>query len=194
MMVDEADIDLVGGASAQSGSRGIKRPAESLSPMPQRPSKRKAGPLSRDICIKRPFSPIPSPCPSPNMQPVIGELVNRPDSPLPGPPLPPQMDKEDEPGPLIIAESENDNEIPWVNGRTNNNSTDVLEPFPSGPTTAAEEENPRVAPPEAPARVLVNGDVKGLIGDGHFGWKFASKTKQLRDLFLFFSVPHRSRS
>lgn len=59
MMVDEADIDLVAGGSGQTG-RGIKRPAEALSPTPQRPSKRKAGPLSRDIVLRRPFSPAPS--------------------------------------------------------------------------------------------------------------------------------------
>lgn len=124
MMVDEADIDLVGGNATQSGSRGIKRPAESPSPSPLRPSKRKAGPLSRDVCIRRPFSPVSSPNASnvalaSNISnqslPSLVDLQTRPDSPLPGAcssvlysPSTASIDIEEESGSLVIAEYDTD--------------------------------------------------------------------------------------
>lgn len=77
-MVDEADIDLVGGGSAQ-GARGVKRPAESPSPSPSRPSKRKAGPLPRDVFVRRPSIASPSPTPPSSSTPVV------PPSPQPTP-------------------------------------------------------------------------------------------------------------
>lgn len=74
-MVDEADIDLVGGSTGQSGAssggstttrQATKRP--STEPMsPRLPNKRKPGPLPKDTVARRPISSI-----SP-----------RPDSPLP---------------------------------------------------------------------------------------------------------------
>ncbi|EFX73352.1 hypothetical protein DAPPUDRAFT_188894 [Daphnia pulex] len=83
MMVDEADIDLVGGSSSQSGGRGAKRPSESPNPIPFRPSKRKAGPLPRDLYIRRPFSPLSSASPSPPPSPIpmlLGDMEIRPDT------------------------------------------------------------------------------------------------------------------
>lgn len=171
--MDEADIDLVGGGSTQSGSRGIKRPAESPSPAPPRPSKRKAGPLSRDICVRRPFSPslstppsspLPpsspsSPVPSP---PVVAELPTRPDSPVPG--ATPSVlysspaasaDSEDESGPLVIAEFDVDTPaepIPsLVNGKT-----------PSAPMDKAPETAPSSVPPavQTPA---VDGESNSVV-------------------------------
>lgn len=122
--MDEADIDLVGGNATQSGSRGIKRPAESPSPSPLRPSKRKAGPLSRDVCIRRPFSPVSSPNASnvalaSNISnqslPSLVDLQTRPDSPLPGAcssvlysPSTASIDIEEESGSLVIAEYDTD--------------------------------------------------------------------------------------
>lgn len=124
MMVDEADIDLVGGSATQSGGRGIKRPAESPSPSPLRPSKRKAGPLSRDVCIRRPFSPVSSsnasnvPLGSNTSNqsiPSLLDLQTRPDSPLPGAcssvlysPSTASIDSEEESGSLVIAEYDTD--------------------------------------------------------------------------------------
>ncbi|XP_076324016.1 integrator complex subunit 6-like [Tachypleus tridentatus] len=55
MMVDEADIDLVGGGSPQA--RGIKRLTDGVLGAPK--PKRKPGPLPKDFCFKRPKSPSP---------------------------------------------------------------------------------------------------------------------------------------
>lgn len=59
MMVDEADIDLVGGSSP---SRGQKRISVESPPGSPRPHKRKPGPLPPDLPIRRPVTPpvIPS--------------------------------------------------------------------------------------------------------------------------------------
>lgn len=172
MMVDEADIDLVGGAT-QSGARGMKRPSgidrpDSMNPTPQK--RRKAGPLSRDIYIKRPFSPVPSPSSSPVPPPIAApttELISRPDSPLPpGSPIPTgspvvvgsieDKEKEDDSGPLIIAESDSDSENAPVNGRVN------LPESPSAPVPIAEEDIIS-ADILQQLKPLVNGDVKGEI-------------------------------
>ncbi|BES92737.1 integrator complex subunit [Nesidiocoris tenuis] len=53
MMVDEADIDLVGGPS--SLGRGQKRTLDGTNP--SRPNKRKPGPIPRDVTIQRPLTP-----------------------------------------------------------------------------------------------------------------------------------------
>lgn len=60
MMVDEADVDLVGAGSGSSSPRsGSKRALDSG------PARRKPGPLPRHICASpRPRSPSPAP-PSP---------------------------------------------------------------------------------------------------------------------------------
>ncbi|XP_022238341.1 integrator complex subunit 6-like [Limulus polyphemus] len=55
MMVDEADIDLVGGGSPQA--RGIKRLTDGLLGAPK--PKRKPGPLPKDFPVRRPKSPSP---------------------------------------------------------------------------------------------------------------------------------------
>nr|CAG4641352.1 EOG090X0IT3 [Eulimnadia texana] len=68
MMVDEADIDLVGGSAGHGGGRSAKRAAEASNAVAQRPSKRKPGPLSRDITLRRSPSPAPRP-PSPSLFP-----------------------------------------------------------------------------------------------------------------------------
>jgi integrator complex subunit 6 len=114
MMVDEADIDLVGGSSSQTGGRGAKRPAESPNPIPFRPSKRKAGPLPRDLYIRRPFSPLTSTSPSPPPSPMpmlLGDMEIRPDSPLPSvhspifpSPIIGRVDSEDESDSLVIED------------------------------------------------------------------------------------------
>lgn len=59
MMVDEADIDLVGGGTGSHG-KGSKRSAESL-PSSPRPNKRKPGPIPKDVLVKRPTTPPPLP-------------------------------------------------------------------------------------------------------------------------------------
>lgn len=125
--MDEADIDLVGGSSSQSSGRGVKRPAESPNPIPLRPSKRKAGPLPRDLCVRRPFSPMPSSSPSSpsSATPItslLAELPVRPDSPIPSvtsPTFSPSIgrDSEEESGSLVIADyDDTPDETSFLNG------------------------------------------------------------------------------
>lgn len=59
MMVDEADIDLVGGGSSGGNSpmRGQKRMLDS--PIGSPKAKRKPGPLPKDFPVWRPQSPSP---------------------------------------------------------------------------------------------------------------------------------------
>ena len=181
MMVDEADIDLVGGGnSTQSGSRGIKRPAESPSPSPSRPSKRKVGPLSRDICIRRPFSPASSPPLSqspPPHSPIVGESQTRPDSPLPESNSPVIfhstviIQDEEEHRPLVIAEYDSaiPNELsPQVNGRTESSLHEQYPiPFDNGLSIASDFDSNRTSPEESLSAIslltsrLVNGDSRG---------------------------------
>ncbi|RWS30395.1 integrator complex subunit 6-like protein [Leptotrombidium deliense] len=65
MMVDEADIDLVGGG--QSPLRSQKRILESPTPISK--FKRRPGPIPKDFLIQRPYSPNSSPCSSPMHSP-----------------------------------------------------------------------------------------------------------------------------
>ncbi|XP_046651323.1 integrator complex subunit 6-like isoform X2 [Daphnia pulicaria] len=112
MMVDAADIDLVGGSSSQSGGHGAKRPSESPNPIPVRPSKRKAGPLPRDFFFQRPFLPLSLASPSPQPSPIpmlLGDMEIRPDSPLPNvnspmfsSPTVGRVDSEDESDSLLV--------------------------------------------------------------------------------------------
>lgn len=59
MMVDEADVDMVGAGSGSSSPRaGSKRALDSG------PTRRKPGPLPRHVCASpRPRSPSPAPLP-----------------------------------------------------------------------------------------------------------------------------------
>ncbi len=185
MMVDEADIDLVGGSSSQSGGRGVKRPAESPNPIPLRPSKRKAGPLPRDLCVRRPFSPMPpsSPSQSPPASTaplLIGDLQVRPDSHLPGvtSPIFPSpsigsVDSEDESDSLVIADYIVDppSETSLLNGTSKCNPGDETTPcdqqtVSSIPLQVLPENEPETSsetivsvPP--PSNRLVNGETKG---------------------------------
>lgn len=182
MMVDEADIDLVGGGNSTQSGRGIKRPAESPSPTPSRPSKRKVGPLSRDICIKRPFTPVSSPAasPSPPIQPLIGEFQTaRPDSPVPELNSPIQLNPvvipdEDVDRPLVIADYDAVIPVqlsPQVNGR--NCPTENAHPehhpiaLDSDLPVVGETDNIRTSPEESLSAIslltsrLVNGDARG---------------------------------
>ncbi|XP_063616848.1 integrator complex subunit 6 isoform X1 [Cydia splendana] len=80
MMVDEADIDGLGGVrgSGGGGGAGGKRGAE---PPRAAPPKRKAGPLPHDFTARRPSEPALSPC-SPRPEPSPSP------SPSPSPPAP----------------------------------------------------------------------------------------------------------
>ncbi|KAF2899520.1 hypothetical protein ILUMI_06655 [Ignelater luminosus] len=63
MMVDEADIDLVGSGSPGT-NRSNKRAAPSLDTVSRLPNKRKPGPIPKDLIVRRPSatsSPIGSP-------------------------------------------------------------------------------------------------------------------------------------
>ncbi|XP_057380778.1 integrator complex subunit 6-like [Daphnia carinata] len=189
MMVDEADIDLVGGSASQTSGRGTKRPAESPNPIPFRPSKRKAGPLPRDLCVRRPFTPLssastsPSPPPSP-IPSLPGDVQIRPDSHLPGvnspvfpSPTIDHFDSEDESHSLVIAECNIDAppETSLVNGLTKTTST--LEDVPPcelqiiiSPSLQALHNNGAIVTPEtlvpaSAANHFVNGDVKDLYAN-----------------------------
>lgn len=71
MMVDEADIDMVGSASSNSKTGSLKRvtpPSDSGGPPTPRPppNKRKPGPIPRDVIVRRPsYSPVNTPPSSP---------------------------------------------------------------------------------------------------------------------------------
>jgi integrator complex subunit 6 len=91
MMVDEADIDPVGGGSGTHGSTsghrsGTKRNASQMDPSsPRLPSKRKPGPIPRHVVVRRPTSPSPpsSPLHSPNSSPSPSPVWFSPDPPPP---------------------------------------------------------------------------------------------------------------
>ncbi|XP_067008212.1 integrator complex subunit 6 isoform X2 [Anabrus simplex] len=65
MMVDEADIEIVGGSSGGHSGSGshrssLKRSASSSDlSSPRHPSKRKPGPIPKDTVVRRPSSPLP---------------------------------------------------------------------------------------------------------------------------------------
>jgi hypothetical protein len=88
MMVDEADIDPVGGGSGTHGSTsghrsGTKRNASQMDPSsPRLPIKRKPGPIPRHVIVRRPTYPSPpsSPLHSPSSSPSPNTL-------WPSPPL-----------------------------------------------------------------------------------------------------------
>lgn len=87
MMVDEADIDIVG-ATSSATKGGLKRPlpaSESGSPAALRPTpnKRKPGPIPREMTFKRPTSPASSTASSPASSPnPYIEEVKEPPSPV----------------------------------------------------------------------------------------------------------------
>lgn len=180
-MVDEADIDLVGGSSSQTGGRGAKRPSESPSPIPFRPSKRKAGPLPRDLYIRRPFSPLSSASPSPPPSPIpmlLGDMEIRPDSPLPSvnspifsSPTIGRVDSEDESDSLVIADYSIDPpaETSLLNGTSKctlieDTPTDHQIVTPS-PLQILTENGTTMSPDTLTSTMtnhLVNGDIKGI--------------------------------
>lgn len=90
MMVDEADVDLMGaGGGASGGGRGSKRPAEAQATT-GRPNKRRRGPLPHDFTLQRVRrSPSSTPCTSPASTPPSSPCpspapsLSPPDSPLP---------------------------------------------------------------------------------------------------------------
>lgn len=187
MMVDEADIDLVAGSSSQSSSRGVKRPAESPNPIPMRPSKRKAGPLPRDLCIKRPFSPF---CPSsptlagPETLPT-GDTSTKshtlpPNNILPVFPTPSVshtnsvLDSDDEFGPLVIANNEDTlpSDVVVSNGTFNSLSDEACQQLPEISTSLTTSFNSSTEVTIEPSistspsvNQFLNGDVKGKSTD-----------------------------
>ncbi|PNF33141.1 Integrator complex subunit 6-A [Cryptotermes secundus] len=91
MMVDEADMDPVGGGSGTHGTTnshrsGTKRGASQMDPSsPRLPNKRKPGPIPRHVVVRRPTSPSPRPSPlaSPNSSPCSSPVWFSPDPPPP---------------------------------------------------------------------------------------------------------------
>lgn len=89
MMVDEADIDLVGGAgTTTNGAQSTKkRPASTELNGSRLPNKRKPGPLPRELVVRKPsmdMSPPSSPAPAPYLWPPQQGAEY-----LPGPETPP---------------------------------------------------------------------------------------------------------
>ncbi|XP_059483947.1 integrator complex subunit 6-B [Neocloeon triangulifer] len=86
MMVDEADMDLPGAGGGGGGAR--KRAASESSPAASPRAKgRKPGPIPRDVLVRRPSTPTPSPPASPTLAPSIPfdftpSLVAAPVSPV----------------------------------------------------------------------------------------------------------------
>lgn len=60
MMVDEADIDLVG-SSSPGTNRSNKRSLPVTDPMIRLPNKRKPGPLPKDLVVRRPSADVTPP-------------------------------------------------------------------------------------------------------------------------------------
>lgn len=84
MMVDEADIDLVGGSSSGSNTNRVtnKRPISSvvsgdagIGIVLRGPPKRKPGPLPPHFTARRPTTPIPTPPSSPAPPIVISDVT-----------------------------------------------------------------------------------------------------------------------
>lgn len=119
MMVDEADIDLVGGGGS-GGGRGHKRVLGD--PGSPRPNKRKPGPIPRDYVLNR--SPSSSPCPSPNPSPPTSPCPSPPPSPVvlvpQGPPPQPivlvQPTPAAAPQPILTQPPLSPPQLPLVNG------------------------------------------------------------------------------
>lgn len=97
MMVDEADIDLVGTGTPGRGGAASKRSWSTSSgvdiPGSPRPHKRKPGPIPKEVTVKRPVAtPSSSPAVSPASSPAyIPPMVDPPDispPPTPGSSLP----------------------------------------------------------------------------------------------------------
>lgn len=88
-MVDEADIDLVGGGgsgggggSSQRGSKRSASPARSQIVTDSNrgpPNKRKPGPIPKDMIVRRPQSP----CPAVSLSPPCSPYPSPPSSPSP---------------------------------------------------------------------------------------------------------------
>ncbi|KAK8381703.1 hypothetical protein O3P69_015031 [Scylla paramamosain] len=103
MMVDEADVDLMGAGGANSGGgRGSKRPAEAQVPV-GRPNKRRRGPLPHDFTLQRVRK---SPSSTPSTSPASTPSSSPCPSPIPSPcpmdsPLPPRMEERVEPRPEL---------------------------------------------------------------------------------------------
>lgn len=140
MMVDEADIDLVGNAASTHGNsashRGaVKRSAShsGLDPgSPRPPNKRKPGPIPKDIVVRRPNSPFSfSPPPSPSASPTHTWSAPNFSSDPPPPVLVPAVP--------IVNQS-----CPLVSG--NENKDDTLSPV---------KDIGLLEPP----KLLVNGDI-----------------------------------
>lgn len=91
MMVDEADIDLVG--SPSGNNRNNKRPALSADNSVRLPAKRKPGPLPKNFSFRRPSCKTPPVSPLPSPVPWLNSLER-------------EIPAFDEPSPLIIVNGE----------------------------------------------------------------------------------------
>jgi integrator complex subunit 6 len=105
MMVDEADMDPVGGGSGTHGTNsghrsGTKRSSSQMDPAsPRIPSKRKPGPIPRHVVVRRPTSPLPlsSPDSSPSW------LSSDPPPPLLTPVTPTVLSEESDRGEALLT-------------------------------------------------------------------------------------------
>ena len=105
MMVDEADMDPVGGGGGTHGTNsghrsGTKRSSSQMDPAsPRIPSKRKPGPIPRHVVVRRPTSPLPlsSPDSSPSW------LSPDPPPPLLTPVTPTVLSEESDRGEALLT-------------------------------------------------------------------------------------------
>uniref|UniRef100_A0A2R5LEQ1 Putative dead box rna helicase n=1 Tax=Ornithodoros turicata TaxID=34597 RepID=A0A2R5LEQ1_9ACAR len=138
MMVDEADIDLVGGAASAGGGqvRGLKRPAPAeVGLLGPRQAKRKPGPLPRDFPLRR----SPSPAVAALDQSPGGQELKRP-TPVLGSVVSGEM------GVLEEAPCWGDsNNVPWDDGVASM-------PIHNG-----------ISPPDTPAVPVENGRLRALL-------------------------------
>ncbi|KAK7082057.1 Integrator complex subunit 6 [Halocaridina rubra] len=152
MMVDEADVDLMGtSGGAGGGGRTSKRPVESQ-PIAGRPNKRRRGPLPQDFILPRinksPSSstsstPNSSPCPSPSPPP---SPITSPRSSPPGSPVAPRLDERLELRPDV--------------GRLERPDTPIFQPtgYVVTPSPGYSPSGSNVSPPGSPSSVSLSDD------------------------------------
>lgn len=129
MMIDEADIDLVGGGGNPAMNRKRVLPPDALAgPKP----KRKPGPLPRDFAIQRPYSPS-SPM---SLTPPPSPLSSPPASPLPSTS---SMPNSSPASPVTAATHLSPASQPsYSTSATTSTSTPHISPVPTSSVTANE--------------------------------------------------------
>jgi len=156
MMVDEADVDLMG-SGGSAGGRGSKRPAENTSLL--RPNKRRRGPLPVDISLRSIRTPDSSPPGSPAAHRLQDERMDspRPDSPRPDTPVLDRADTPPPPNPLYPSVGYSPSPSPPSYPPSSFMSVSPPASPAASPAASVEERIPPL-PVESP-HLFLNGDV-----------------------------------